>query len=150
MEPHRAAPPRPQHLEALDRANLIRRRRYAIRRRVKDRRLSLTALFTPEGLEAHDAELLAGREIKELLEWGYRVGDTVSRRILKHAEVKPILSLEALSEQRRAALVEFIEQIAPEACTGADHVATADLDRDLEPADAGPGTTSIGLEARAA
>lgn len=140
MEPHRE-PPRPQHLEALDRANLIRRRRYALRRRVLKRQLSLTALFTPDGLEHADAELIATTSIKDLLEWGHRVGDTVSRKILNHADVKPGLGLEALSGKRREKLVELIESVAPEACTGADSITTAELDADLERRDAGPGTT---------
>lgn len=125
MEPqHR---PRPQHLEALDQANRVRRRRYAIRRRVKGRELSLTALFITDGLPAADAELIAGREVRELLEWGYRIGDTVSRRILRHAEIKATMPLEALSPSRREDLLELVRAVAPEACQGAERLEGAVL-----------------------
>lgn len=135
MEPHRstdagAQDRRPQHLRALDRANDVRRRRYAIARRVKQRELATTALFTADGLTASDAALIADHEVRELLEWGYRIGSTVSRRILELAEVRGTLKLRALSEPRRDDLVAAIRDVAPDACTG--HGTLAELEAALE------------------
>lgn len=118
---------KPQHLSALDRANEVRRRRYIIRRQVRARRLDVRALFTEHGLPAEDRALLAKQEVGELLTWGYRIGDTVRKRVLENTgdpsagrkALARSTKLRALSPTRRDALLEALAATAPDACVGA-------------------------------
>lgn len=119
---------KPQHLEALDRANAVRRRRYAIRRVIRGRHLSVCALFTEAGLPPADRDLIAPLELGELLAWGYRIGngDTVAKRVLAatggdgRKQLAKSTKLKALSSSRLADLVGALEAIVPDACQGAD------------------------------
>lgn len=114
------AAPRPQHLEALERANEVRRRLYAIRRTVVNRRVSLAAVILPRRLEHADAELVDARPVIEVLKWGWRIGPTVARRIMNTADIAPTATLKVgdLAPSRREALVGALEALAPDALEG--------------------------------
>lgn len=115
-----AAPPQPQHLEALQSANRVRLTRWRVRRAVRKRRVSLLAILEHR-LPTRESELVANVPLAEILAWGHRIGEAVARRVMLRAEItpSPSLRLSHLSESRRVALIGAVLELAPLAVPGA-------------------------------
>lgn len=104
--------PRPQHLQALDRANHVRRRRAEITRGLKGGDLSpVDAILGDLDDDAND--IIDRMALRDVLTTVRRVGASTAREIVRIVKVPPEIKVGSLSLERRKRVVEVLRGVAP-------------------------------------
>jgi hypothetical protein len=117
--PDEAPDLRPQHLDALQRANEIRTRRSVLKKAVAAGDLSIADVLRqtlPAPYGPADAAAAGSMTILDALLAVRRVGDTAARRILSAVDHGPIHEqkrVRDLTDRQRDAIVALIGQVAP-------------------------------------
>ena len=105
--------PRPQHLDALARANYVRTVRAQILRDLREGNRSIPAAILGELNDGDADDLLVAVPVRVLLETTRRIGVQQSARILNAAKIPHDATLRVLSPTRRRAIVEVLRHVAP-------------------------------------
>lgn len=105
--------PKPQHLEALERATYVRTRRAAILRDLRSGDRSVVDAVTGTLDDGDADDLLKPVKVRDVIECVRRVGGSSSGRILDVARVNREMTLGRLSAARRQAVVEALLRVAP-------------------------------------